>query len=170
MSAGRRLPNLLLAVFVMLVVTGLTLLCIAVVTKLLQQAVRKAEDAARQKATTKSLKQLGAAHESYHNVPAAPAGQGKDPPAESHEGSLPEPQIRGLAIRYKDAWLKTNPDKALEGATISEIEKTGDGWDVTFETTAPPGGPKGGGRRLLDVYLAADGKLIKVARRANETQ
>lgn len=168
MTNARRMPNLLLAVFVMLTITGLALLCIAVVAKLLQEAVHKAEDAAHREQTTKSLKQLGAGQENDHSRHASPARQGKDVPADAGSGALSEKQVRNRAIQYKDEWQKTNPEKALDGASISEIEKTEDGWHVTFEGGVLPGEAEGESRHFLHVYITGAGKIIKVAREPNE--
>jgi len=90
MSSGRRFPNLLLAMMVLLTVLGIALFFLAAMAKSLQQALREAERAAQQEREEDVSEQLRPALEQYHQSlsvaapdPSAPGEP--SPPSGPHD-------------------------------------------------------------------------------------
>lgn len=160
MAAARRMPNLLLSLLVLLAVTGIALLCIAIVAKQLQEAVHKAQEAAererqQQSETATRVGDVGQ---------PAPEEDGGDAESATSGGNLPEDAIRQQAVRYKDEWLQQNPDDLLEGAVLSKLEKTTEGWHAVFEGQGAPAHTAAENAPKLHVNVGDDGTLIKVNR------
>lgn len=161
MTSSRRMPNLFLSLLVLLAVTGIALLCIAIVARQLQQAVNKAQEAAERKQQEQST----APPEKPAEKPQSEAAgsQATDGPAEA-DGGLSEAEIRARAAEHKQEWLAKNPDKAFDDAAVSKVEKTSDGWQVVFGGAGSSEKEEGGSPPQLHVYVDPEGALIKVAR------
>ena len=95
----------------------------------------------------------------------AAVGCGQQPPARS---SLSDAQVRQLAAKYRDEWLKSSPEDAavLARSTITSVESQPQVWHIIFMT--PTGHsratPEGIHDYYLHIYIRPDGKLDRIVR------
>jgi hypothetical protein len=78
-------------------------------------------------------------------------------------------QLRQLATKYRDEWLAENKPEdatALAAGVIQTVEKTPQGWHITFVTLSErkPGIAAGFHDRFLHIYINSSGKLDRVVR------
>ena len=86
MSDSRRLPNLLVAVVLLMAILGVALFGIAVTAKLLNRAVQRAAEKARQEQVHNNLRTISEALDQYHDaVPVAVE-------VEVEAGKVPNPE------------------------------------------------------------------------------
>ncbi len=148
----RRKGGSTVTLIVLVAFAGVAFVCCGIGAVVLPRAIQQAREAHRREQATENLRQIGLALKNYHqqhNHPVAPTTP------------LSEAQIRELANRYKDKWLKEHPNEGSSKSTISDVEKTADGWHVTFESAMPPDDSEDRSRQYLHVYINPVGTLIK---------
>jgi len=80
---------------------------------------------------------------------------------------LSNAEVRRRAAAHRDQWVaREKPDEAglLGRGVIESVERTKEGWHVTFVTRTGQDRPEGRHDYFLHVYLAGDGSLLKVVR------
>lgn len=143
------------ALIVLIALAGVALVCCGIGAVVLPPAIQQAREARRREQAAENLRQIGLALESYRQEYARPLAPNV-PVSQSRIGEF--------AVQFKDEWLKEHPDEKAPKPAISNIEKTADGWHVTFEGVMPSPEPESESRHCLHVYIKADGTLIQVIR------
>jgi hypothetical protein len=80
---------------------------------------------------------------------------------------LSRAKVRRHATAHRDEWIareKPEEAKLLQRGVVDSIERTKDGWHVTFVTRTGQDQPEGQHDYFLHVDLDEDGNLIKVVR------
>ena len=79
------------------------------------------------------------------------------------EQGLSQAQVRQLTTQYRDEWLaRTEPEARdmLRIGSIQSVERTSDGWHVTFVTETGHDQPEGIHDYYLHVYIDLTGQKI----------
>ncbi len=145
-KSGKTVVVVFLTVF-----TGLALVSCGVSLFVLPPAIQQLREAERRRQAARNLQNIGQALKSYHQVYSGPVSTTK---------ALTEADIREIAIRLKDEWVKEQPNVKVRDATISNVERTAGDWSVTFEGIAPGDASADASQNCLYVHIASDGELI----------
>lgn len=151
-SSERRESGKTVAIIVLGALAGLALLSFAVGVFVLPLAIQQAREARRRQQAVENLRSIELALKSYHQEHARPL-KTIEPLSESRIGEI--------AVGLKDEWLKKHPEVKAHEAAISNVERTADGWDVTFEGVMLARASTDHSDDRLHVHIDLEGKLIR---------
>src|SRR5690242_9909356 len=86
---------------------------------------------------------------------------------ESKDQVVSDTEIRQLATRYRDEWVSHSKDEAVDKlrvGVIQSVQRTLNGWHITFVTATGHGQLGGLHDYFLHVYIDIAGRLVRVER------